>query len=87
MNLSCFPNGLRSDVYKGPELPGGTLKKQTQIEDFGDLPTQTYHNDLFEDDIVIWSMTFGLVVPIVTYDDSSLLMYTPELYKMTFLRS
>lgn len=35
--------------------------------------------------MVSWFMVFALVVPIVTYDDSSLLIYTPGLQKMTFL--
>lgn len=31
-------------------------------------------------------MAFGLVVLIVTHDDSSLPMYTPELHKMTLFK-
>lgn len=39
------------------------------------------------DDVVVWSVAFGLVVPVVTYNDSGLRIYTPELHKITFLGS
>lgn len=39
------------------------------------------------DDVVIWSVAFGLVVPVVTYNDSGLLIYTTELYKINLLES
>lgn len=35
--------------------------------------------------MVIWSVAFGLVVPVVTYNDSGFLIDTPELQKITFL--
>lgn len=35
--------------------------------------------------MVIWSVEFGLVVPVVTYNDSGFLVNTQELQKITFL--
>lgn len=57
----------------------------TSARDSGDPGAQACHNNLFEDDVVIWSVALGLVVPVVTYNDSGFLIYTPELHKITFL--
>lgn len=73
---------LAVDVSNGPELPGGKMKNKTSQSIL--VTQQPCHNNLFGDDMVIWFMAFGFVVPIMTYDDSSLLIYTPELHKMTF---
>lgn len=73
---------LAIDVCNGPWLPGGKMKNKPSQSILVTQPA--CHNNLFEDDTVIWFMAFGLVVPIVTYDDSSLLIYTPELHRMTF---
>ena len=73
---------LAINVCNGPELPGGKMKNKPSQSI---LVTQhACHNNLFGDDMVSWFMAFRLVVLIVTYDDSSLLIYTPELHKMTF---
>lgn len=77
-----FPVAL--DVCSGPQLLGGKIKKQSQIQYPGDPAGQTHRNNLFGDDMVIWSIALGLVVPIVTHDDSSLPICMPELRKMTF---
>ena len=69
---------LSINVCNGPELPGGKMNhKHSQ----GTLVTRQPRPDIFGEDTVIWPLAFGLVVLIVTHDDSSLLMYTPELHK------
>lgn len=70
-------------LQKGRAHLEGELKA-TSARDSGDPGAQACHNNLFEDDVVIWSAALGLVVPVVTYNDSGFLIYTPELQKLPF---